>query len=91
MSYESLKYIFDNYPTLDKVLICPDGEIFFPQNQHLAKSYCREQKLKEEETKEYTRTAFNQDYQPEPEKTPTDLNTNKPNTETTIVEKPAKK
>jgi hypothetical protein len=81
MNYEGLKYIFDTYSALDKVLICPDGEIFFTQNQHLAKSYCREQKLKEEDIKEYTRTAFNQDYQPEPEK---------PNTEPT-TEKTAKK
>ncbi len=90
MSYESLKYIFDNYPTLDKVLICPDGEIFFPQNEHLAKSYCRDQKLKEENIKEYTRTAFNQDSKPETTSSDEDPNAD-PNKNTGANGKNAKK
>jgi hypothetical protein len=90
MKYEGLKYIFDNYPDLDKVLVCPDGEIFLPQNLHIAKDYCTSKKLQWSGIREYTRTALHQDYQPEPEKIPVDPNIQKPSTEPT-TEKPAKK
>lgn len=98
MNYEGIKFVFDNYPDLDKLLIAPDDVLFFPKEKPSAIDYCRSNKLKEENIREYTRTAFNQDYIPEPENTkeqtletpPIDPNTQKPTTEST-TEKTAKK
>jgi hypothetical protein len=98
MNYEGIKFIFDNYPNADKVLIAPDGEIFLANNLHGAKDHCTRNNLQWSAIREYTRTAFNQDYRPEPENTteqtletpPADPNTQKPITKST-TEKTAKK